>query len=139
MKLIEIVTAYTALQTLSDVSLPAQTAYDIFMMKQNLRGETNYFLSEEMKLAKKYAAKREDGQPDIRDGRVYFAGETDEERMENAKAYNEARAKLCGVEADYKYKNLPAVLRIPAGAKVTVALLEALAPVAKVVIDGTPV
>lgn len=139
MKLIEIVTAYTALQTLSDVSLPAQTAYDIFMMKQNLRGETNYFLGEEMKLAKKYAAKREDGQPDIRDGRVYFAGETDEERMENAKAYNEARAKLCWVEADYKYKNLPAVLRIPAGAKVTVALLEALAPVAKVVIDGTPV
>lgn len=139
MKLIELVTAYTALLTLSDMKLDAQTAFDIYDMKRTLQTNASYFANEEMKLALKFAAKREDGSPDIRDSRVIFAGADDAEKAMNATAYSTARQKLCSVEVDCKYEGgeNEKVLYIPSSEKITPFVFEALEPIARVVVNGT--
>lgn len=139
MKLIQLVTAYTALLTLSDMKLDAQTAFDVYDMKRTLLTNASYFMNQEMKLASKYAAKREDGSPDIRDGRVIFAGADDTERTENAAAYNAARQKLCLVDADCKYESIESkkVLYIPSSERIMPSVFEALEPIARVVVNGS--
>lgn len=139
MKLIQLVTAYTALLTLSDMRLDAQTAFDVYDMKRTLLTNASYFMNQEMKLASKYAAKREDGSPDIRDGRVIFAGADDAERAENAAAYNAARQKLCLVDVDCKYESIESkkVLHIPSSERIMPSVFEALEPIARVVVNGS--
>lgn len=134
MKLIQIVTAYTALQALNDATLDAQSAYNVYRLKNALRESVNYFVAEETKLAGKYA-KQKDGALEIRDGRIFFAGETDEERMANAEAYNRERAMLCAVDAD-GVKFAKASIHVPAGFRLTPAFFEALEGFAVVAVDG---
>lgn len=136
MKLITIVTAYAALGELSNIKLDAQTAYNVYEMKRNLREQVAYFTTEEMKLIDTYAARRADGQPDIRDGLVYFSGDTDEERAANARAYNTERAKLCSVDTRCIYDDRLAELRVPGNIRISPTVFEALESFAKVTIDA---
>lgn len=137
MKLSIMVSAFTALNALNDTQLDAQSAFGVYKIRRELRDHVNYFLVEEMKLANKYAAKREDGAPDIRDGRVFFAGETDEEKRRNAEEYARARAALCEVDAGEIGGKV--TIRVPADMRLAPVFFELLDPFAAVEIDGASV
>ena len=128
------VSAFTALNMLNDTKLDAQSAFGVYKIRRELRDHVNYFLVEEMKLAGKYAAIREDGAPDIRDGRVFFAGEPDEEKHRNAEEYARKRKELCEVDAGEIGEKV--TIRVPADMRLAPAFFELLEPFAVVEIDG---
>ena len=131
------VSAFTALNALNDTQLDAQSAFGVYKIRRELRDHVNYFLVEETKLATKYAARREDGAPDIRDGRVFFAGETDEEKRRNAEEYTRARKALCEVDAGVIGEKV--TIRVPADMRLAPVFFELLDPFAVVEIDGAAV
>ena len=128
------VPAITALNMLKDPELDPQTALGVYKIRSELSDHVNYCLVEGMKLAGKYAAIHDDGAPDIRDGRVFFAGETDEEKHRNAEEYARKRKELCEVDAGEIGEKV--TIRVPADMRLAPVFFELLEPFAVVEIDG---
>lgn len=131
MKLIEYVTVYAALLALSKTELPAQSAYNVVKIKKNILPQVEHFQKTELELVEKYAAKLDNGKPDVRQGRVMFETDTDKQ------CYDKARHELCAIEDHYIYDKIDIV--IPRHCTVSPGTLEALESVARVVIDGDDV
>lgn len=137
MKLIQYAAAYAALLTLDSEQLSAQDAYNIVRLKRLLAPKAQDFQNSEQALIERYGAKLPDGRPDIRGGRLMFAGADEDEKLYNGRAYDNARRELCAVEDDEELPRFE--LHFPADAKITPAALEALDSVSLVIIDAATV
>lgn len=134
MKLINYISAYTALGVLAKLPLPAPTAYAVYKLRLAIAPKAEYFTREEHKLAEQYGARRADGKLDIREGRVVMRGDTDEERNKAAAEYIAKRDELCRVE-DSDVIPRP-VIRLPREAVIAPEMLEALDGFAVIEVDG---
>ena len=69
----QIVKAFPALAELKKLRLPYAKARDIHKAHKALESEFQFFAAEEAKLINEFAAKGENGTPQIADGRITFA------------------------------------------------------------------
>lgn len=88
-----IVKATPALAEMENLRLPYPVARDIHKIRQALAPEYQFFAKEEAKLIKELAAKDENGNPQIADGRITF------ESVEDKDKYNKRIAELGETDA----------------------------------------
>ncbi|MCI8387084.1 MAG: hypothetical protein HFE63_01285 [Clostridiales bacterium] len=124
MKLIEYANAYAALRVLSALEFPYSSAYAIAELKRMIAPKAEFFSREELRLAESFGVKLPDGRLKVSDGKFDFRGETDDERRENCRLYNERRDELAAVEDSEAIE--PVSIIIPASLKLTPLLIEAL-------------
>ena len=124
MKLIQCVTAYIALSTLSKKEFSYDTSYKIVKLRQELASDVDFYAAEEKKLVERFAKLDETGAVAVRGGEFFYKGETEAELRENRAAFERARAELGAIEIDREIDTVSLV--IPAGVRVSPETIEAL-------------
>lgn len=87
----QITEAYHAISELMKEPTSLQNAHALVTMRRELAPHAGFYADREMEIVGKYAVKKEDGSPDIRDGQFQVAAE-------NLKAFTEEHAELDAVE-----------------------------------------
>lgn len=110
MHLIQCVNAYTAILALSDRECDYKTAHGLVLLKHRLQPHVEFFALREMELVSEYAAKDENGRPDINDrGKFVFADPV------KAEEYAARRAELGMVDVQESFPllhvSMPATIR----------------------------
>ena len=116
MKLIEIINAVIAIDALKDVELDTATAYALYITKNALLPQYEFFGEEESKLINKYAKRDESGSI-VSDGKTFeFASST------AAQEFIEKKRALCAMDVETNFKRCK--IKLPS--KIKLAHLESL-------------
>ena len=126
MKLLQYVSAYIALLTLTKKEMPYAASYELVKLKQRIFPKVEYYTEEEKKLVNRFAQTDESGRPTIRNGSFTCKGDGERERAANTAEYERLRGDLGNVEDGDAI--IKPVIRLPEDIRVSPEVLEALEP-----------